>query len=68
MHRQFTIGSPVLQADLARTAATLWPAFSSRALEAGIAAVFAFPLQIGAVRMGVLDLYRDDAGGWLTAT
>ena len=56
-------GRPVLQDDLARTAPALWPAFSSQALEAGIAAVFAFPLQIGAVRMGVLDLYRDEAGG-----
>ena len=56
-------GRPVLQADLARTAPALWPAFSSQALEAGIAAIFAFPLQVGAVRMGVLDLYRDQAGG-----
>ena len=55
-------GFPVLQADLAQTAATLWPAFRPRALDAGIAAVFAFPLQVGAVRMGVLDLYRDVAG------
>ena len=55
-------GFPVLQADLARTAATLWPTFGPRALAAGIAAVFAFPLQVGAVRMGVLDLYRDVAG------
>lgn len=55
-------GFPVLEADLARTASTMWPAFGPRALEAGIAAVFAFPLQTGAVRMGVLDLYRDVPG------
>lgn len=56
-------GRPVLQGDLARTAPALWPAFSSQALGAGIAAIFAFPLQVGAVRVGVLDLYRDEAGG-----
>ena len=56
-------GRPVLQPDLARTAPALWPAFSALALEAGIAAIFAFPLQVGAVRMGVFDLYRDEVGG-----
>ena len=40
-------GRPVLQPDLARTAPGLWPAFSALALEAGIAAIFAFPLQVG---------------------
>ena len=55
-------GYPVMHADLSETAAALWPAFGPRALEAGIAAVFAFPLQVGAVKMGVLDLYRDVAG------
>lgn len=28
----------------------------------GIRAVFAFPLRVGAIRIGVLDLYRDRAG------
>jgi len=56
-------GRPVLQPDLARTAPALWPAFSALALEAGIAAIFAFPLQVGAVRVGVFDLYRDQVGG-----
>ncbi len=55
-------GWPVFQADLAQTAARLWPAFGPLALKAGIAAIFAFPLRVGAVRMGVFDLYRDRAG------
>jgi hypothetical protein len=52
---------PVLLPDLAEAAAR-WPGFIPAALEAGVAAVFAFPLQIGAIRLGVLDLYRDTPG------
>ena len=55
-------GRPVLQPDLALTAPPRWPAFAGGALEAGIRAVFAFPLRVGAIRLGVLDLYRDRAG------
>lgn len=55
-------GRPVLQPDLARTAPLRWPAFAGGALDAGIRAVFAFPLRVGAIRVGVLDLYRDTAG------
>jgi hypothetical protein len=55
-------GQPVLQSDLAATGTTRWPGFTAAALEKGIAAVFAFPLQVGAIRLGVLDLYRDTAG------
>jgi hypothetical protein len=55
-------GRPVLQPDLAATAPRLWPAFASGALAAGVAAVFAFPLGVGAIRVGVLDLYRDSPG------
>jgi len=55
-------GGPVLQPDLARTAARRWPAFGPAVLEAGIAAIFAFPLQVGGIRLGVLDLYRSTRG------
>ncbi|MGC4938146.1 GAF and ANTAR domain-containing protein [Kribbella sp. DT2] len=52
---------PVLEHDLARAAAR-WPGFAPAAAESGIAAVFAFPLQVGAIRLGVLDLSRDVPG------
>lgn len=55
-------GRPSLQPDLARSAQRLWPAFGPAVLEAGIAAVFAFPLQLGGIRVGVLDVYRDRPG------
>ncbi len=52
---------PVLEHDLAQANAR-WPGFVPAATESGIAAIFAFPLQIGAIRLGVLDLYRDSVG------
>jgi hypothetical protein len=55
-------GRPVLQPDLVATAPRLWPAFADGALGAGVAAVFAFPLRVGAIRVGVLDLYRESPG------
>lgn len=55
-------GRPVLQADLLATAEARWPAFGAGVLAAGIRAIFAFPLQVGAIRVGILDLYRDTPG------
>ena len=39
-----------------------FPLFSTEAVEAGLAAVFTFPLNHGDRRMGALDLYRDVPG------
>ncbi|HLY82010.1 MAG TPA: GGDEF domain-containing protein [Acidimicrobiales bacterium] len=39
-----------------------FPQFVPRALEAGLVAVFTFPLRNGDERLGALDLYRDTAG------
>ena len=55
-------GRPVLEPDLARPATPRWLAFTGPALEAGVRAVFGFPLQVGAVRFGALNLYRDLPG------
>jgi len=57
-----TGGRPVMQPDLVRTAPTRWPGFGPAVLETGVAAIFAFPLQVGGIRLGVLDLYRDRSG------
>ena len=57
----FRFGSPVLVPDLALAAAR-WPGFVSAAVAAGARAVFAFPLQAGAIRVGVLSLYRTQPG------
>jgi hypothetical protein len=55
-------GRPVLQPDLARTGPARWPGFAAAALKAGIGAIFALPLRVGGIRLGVLDLYRDAVG------
>ena len=55
-------GRPVLLPDLAVTGPGRWPGFSDGALAVGIRAVFAFPLRVGAIHVGVLDLYRDTPG------
>jgi GAF domain-containing protein len=53
---------PVLEPDLASPVAQRWIAFTGPALAAGVRAVFGFPLQIGAVRLGALNLYSDRPG------
>jgi len=56
-------GSPVLVSDLGETGAgRRWPVFAPAARQAGAAAIFAFPLRLGAIRAGVMGLYRDQAG------
>lgn len=55
-------GRPVLQPDLLKDAVARWPAFGPAVLAAGIRAIFAFPLQLGAICLGVLDLYRSTPG------
>jgi hypothetical protein len=55
----FIDGGPVLAVDLTSAeSAARWPVFTPAALGSGAQAVFALPLQIGAIRLGVLDLYR----------
>ena len=49
----------VLEPDLAQGRAPRWLAFRGPALEAGAQAVFAFPLRVGEVRLGSLNLYCD---------
>lgn len=53
---------PVLEPDVANPAVSRWTAFTPPALEAGARAFFAFPLRVGAIRLGALNLYRDHPG------
>jgi hypothetical protein len=55
-------GRPVLVPDVAVAGSPRWPRFGAAAVDAGVRAVFAFPLRVGAIRVGVLDLYRDIPG------
>jgi hypothetical protein len=56
-------GGPVLASDLGeREAADRWPVFTPAARHAGAGAIFAFPLRIGAIRAGIMGLYRERPG------
>jgi hypothetical protein len=56
-------GGPALVADLtAVECLACWPVFAPAALHAGVRAVFALPLRVGGIRLGVLDLYRASPG------
>jgi hypothetical protein len=55
-------GVPVLAGNLADGSGRRWAVFAEVAVRAGAAAVFAFPLRIGAIQVGVLGMYRDKDG------
>jgi hypothetical protein len=55
-------GELVLEPDLNAVPMQRWPVFTPAALELGVRAVFAVPLQIGVIRLGVLLAHRDAPG------
>ena len=70
---QFTLGEgpcidayqddlPVLEPDLRNPVNPRWSLFGPAAVEAGAGAVFGFPLQVGAARLGALNLHTETAG------
>jgi hypothetical protein len=52
----------VLVPDLSDRADSRWTWYAPAAVEAGAGAVFVFPVQIGAIGLGVLSLFRSSAG------
>jgi hypothetical protein len=52
----------VAEPDLADPVTRRWPAFTPPALQAGVRAVFGFPLRVGTAHLGALNLYRDVPG------
>ena len=58
----FASGRPVLVADIGGPDRATWPTFADGLAAIGTRAVFAFPLQLGAVRLGILTLTRQSPG------
>jgi GAF domain/ANTAR domain len=58
----YRLGHPVLEPDLGAPLVARWPAFTEPAVAGGARAVFGFPMSIGSVRLGALNLYRDRPG------
>lgn len=61
----FGTGRAVLVPDLLSAATSTWPMFAKAVAELPVGALFAFPLQYGAVSIGTLSLYRRQPG-WLS--
>lgn len=55
-------GEPVAEPDLEHGLAERWPQYTPSALEMGARGIFAFPLNVGRKRIGVLTVYQDTAG------
>ncbi|MGH3795386.1 MAG: ANTAR domain-containing protein [Pseudonocardiaceae bacterium] len=58
----FAARRPVLVPDLGEVSDARWPIFAAAARRTQARAVYVFPLQFGAIGLGVLDLYRVDPG------
>lgn len=56
-------GRRVFEPNLGAGSAVRWSGFRPSAIEQGAAAVFAFPLHVGAIALGVLELHRTSSGG-----
>jgi len=57
----YNLEVPIAEPDLADPTSR-WLGFTPPVFKAGVRALFAFPLRVGAVRIGSLDLYRDHSG------
>lgn len=58
----FVNGTMVAEPDLSDGTPSRWPLFAAGAVAAGAQAVFALPLELGAIRLGALYLYRGRPG------
>jgi hypothetical protein len=50
-------GQPVLEPDVRNAPRRVWPAFSAALAAEPIGALFAFPMNVGPLRIGAIDLY-----------
>jgi len=51
---------PILEPDLRRRSLQTWSSFTPAALDAGVGALFAFPMLVGPLRIGAVDMYTRD--------
>lgn len=58
----YTSDHQIIEPDLRDPDTVRWPAFSGPAVQAGVRAVFGFPLRTGVVNLGALDVYLDHPG------
>lgn len=51
------LSRPILEPDVVNHPRTIWPAFSPAMREQDVGSIFAFPLIVGSLRIGAVDLY-----------
>jgi hypothetical protein len=56
-----TLARPVLAPDVRREADGRWPAFSAAIADQRVSSLFAFPLLVGPLRIGAVDMYSAEA-------
>lgn len=56
------LGRPVAEPDMAAHGADRWPQLTQAAGDAGVAALFSFPLQLDGATAGTLDAHREEPG------
>lgn len=56
----FGSGGPALYPDLRARGAERWPAYAAAVQDLGVRAAFSFPLTVGGISLGVLDLFNDE--------
>ncbi|WP_052226503.1 GAF and ANTAR domain-containing protein [Microbacterium mangrovi] len=54
-------GRSVVEPEVADSGMTRWPAFSAAIRDDGVCSIFAFPLMVGPLRLGAVDLYSLDS-------
>ena len=62
------LAQPVLEPDIRVHADVRWPAFSAAIVDQRISSLFAFPLVVGPLRIGAVDLYSVDVVQLSTAS
>jgi ANTAR domain-containing protein len=56
-----SLARPVLEPDLRRRPRGSWPAFTEAAVDDGVGSLFAFPMLVGSLRIGAVDMYSRKA-------
>jgi hypothetical protein len=52
----------MLEPDVRVQASGRWPAFTAALQDESVGAIFAFPMRVGTLRVGAVDLYNSDPG------
>jgi hypothetical protein len=56
-----SLARPVLEPDLRQQPRGSWPAFTEAAVADGVGSLFAFPMLVGSLRIGAVDMYSRGA-------